>query len=170
MQHSPREGPRIWMEVKYGSAEGLKKLLKVCTLEEVSAPGGRDLTSPVHEAVSRVDLQMVDMLRYKLCDMDYEIAFGACRGKNALSYALLLNTRRPSVANDIFFSLSREALHRPKREENRALYALMCKNRIQMLTFANVRHERLGNAANSMLHNASDDVMRLIFDQMNDDV
>jgi hypothetical protein len=39
-----------------------------------------------------------------------------------------------------------------------------------MLAFACIRHERLGNAANIILHTTPDDVMKLVFQYMETDV
>jgi hypothetical protein len=168
MDSGTREGPRVWMEVKYGTVESLKTLLKTCAHTEVSATGGRYVTSPMHEAISRVDLAMVDMLRYSLCNMECEIGLGPFKGKIPLEYARGLRSAngKRSVRRDIYWNLHREADHRPKRVQQRALCVQRRADRAKMLAFAGSRHKRLGNNSTIALHTAPDDVMRLIFQHM----
>ena len=171
MEYDPREGPRVWMEVKYGTVEGLKGLIKVCTHDEVSAIGGPFLTSPLHEAVYRMDLGMVDLLRYSLCDIECTIGGGSFKGKTPLEYAEYFSSiaGNPSDSYDICWSLRREVSHRPKRVRQRALCVQRRTERDLMLAFACIRHERLGNAANIILHTTPDDVMKLVFQYMETD-
>jgi hypothetical protein len=57
------EGTQIWNEVKYGNIDELKSLLRTATKEEASIPGGRFSSSPLHEAIARGSIEMVNALR-----------------------------------------------------------------------------------------------------------
>ncbi|KAJ1469268.1 hypothetical protein T484DRAFT_1754562 [Baffinella frigidus] len=161
------EGPPIWTEVKYGTVENVKKLPKVCTAADVSAPGGRHMTSQAHESVWRVDLGMFDRLRYNLCDLQYKIISGPFKEKTPRQFAEALDTRQPYVGHDIQFNICREEKSRVKRKQNRALFAAIRNDRKLFLAFAGTRHERLGQHADAAIHNAPDEVMQMIFVQMN---
>jgi hypothetical protein len=167
LQHSGApEGPPIWMEVKYGTPETLKNMLQQCTQAQVSQPGGVSRTSPVHEAIARHDLQMVDMLRYALCDLQYTPVSGPAAGCTPRQFARLLIQDQPSPRYTIWFNLCTEARQRATREANRALYREMRKNRALFLAFAAAQHDRLGRDTDAWLHNAPDEVMKMIYEQV----
>jgi ankyrin repeat protein len=115
------EGTPIWNEVKFGNLAQLKELLRnAANPIEASTPCGRFLSTPLHEAISRGDIDMVNSLRragvlrdHRPVD-DPESPFN---GLDAFEYA---KTRRfvSLEHNTIFKNLERDLANGPT-------YALM---------------------------------------------
>ena len=115
------EGTPIWNEVKFGNLAHLKELLRNSANPfEASKPCGRFLSTPLHEAISRGDIDMVNSLRRAGVSRDHrpvDDPESPFNGLDAFEYA---KTRRfvSLEHNTIFKNLERDLANGPT-------YALM---------------------------------------------
>jgi hypothetical protein len=165
------EGPPVWTAVKYGSRESLKNAIEMSTLSEALLPGGRDLTSPLHEAIIRCDIDIVNMLRRnRVVDMQYKPLFGDWRGMTPCELSRRLCTwSRGSISSEINRIMAQELLHAETYDKQRAEVARMAnlrrlalENKQKCLAFAMGHHRRLGHDSRvgNLEHGVADMIMK----------
>jgi ankyrin repeat protein len=115
------EGTPIWNEVKFGNLAQLKELLRnAANPLEASTPCGRFLSTPLHEAISRGDIDMVNSLRKAGVSRDHRPVEDPESPFNELDAFEYAKTRRfvSLEHNTIFKNLERDLANGPT-------YALM---------------------------------------------
>lgn len=143
-------GPPVWTEVRYGTLRGLKALLQTLTREEALAPGGKHLTSPLHEAISRQDIDMVNALRKAGVDIAYKPHSGEAAGLTAYRYAVQVRHNSP-FGSDITRNLLQEQTHGLEYAQQHAIMAKMKAKIVETralrdkhMAFAMGHHHRTG--------------------------
>jgi hypothetical protein len=157
-------GPAVWIRVKYGTVDDLKTLIDMDPLVDCSLPGGKDLTSPIHEAIMMGNVAMVDRLCRTGVNMDYKPPSGPSAGKTPAEFARQLRgyARRGNRC-DVDCIILRESLFREAYAAQRAHVAKKRQERVELtrnLALAMGGHHRLGG--NSWFNALDPELMRMI--------
>ena len=158
-------GPAVWMEVKYGTVEGLKRLVDIDPQVDCSLPGGKDLTSPIHEAIMMGNVAMVDRLCRTGVNMDYKPPSGPSAGKTPVEFSRQLRgCARRGNRCDIDCIIQRESQFREAYAEQAAYVAKKRQERVEWtrkLAVVMGCHNRLGE--NSWFNKLDPELVRMFW-------
>jgi len=87
----PRVGPLVWTVVRHGTVEELRHAIGQGA--NVLLPGGPQQTSPLHEAVRKENLVMIQMLVYAYADVDAVDV----NGLDPHDYAQVINLHQKNI-------------------------------------------------------------------------
>ena len=167
----------IWDEVKYGDLEHLKILLRDSTAEQASRPGGPNLTSPLHEAITRSDVGMVNALRKARVSLIYTPPYGPSVGLTPRKYAEQRQHAHQSMeqrkdAETIARNLYQEEIHADVYALQHAEIARMAETRRLALeekqrpdrcvAFGMGHHNRLGENSYYLPYDLVNEIMKHI--------